>query len=201
MPQTERPCAAGALARRGTASAWRVCACQHGAAAYTARCDPAGGRSASCGSRPSTARPRAPYLSAWRVPYSRFDQQGGRACVAPLQSIHNQQPAAALVERREAGEDPANDAPGGSARCGPVVTSNTLQLRSVVHWIFGRGYRFVSCPSSSFVRPSKMSGHVAWLNKPSEAWKQRTVRLSARTLTTRLSLSLACTAASMPPDA
>jgi hypothetical protein len=25
---------------------------------------------------------------------------------------------------------------------------------------------------------SAMSGHVAWLNKPSEAWKQRTVRLS-----------------------
>ena len=31
-----------------------------------------------------------------------------------------------------------------------------------------------------------MSGHVAWLNKPSEAWKQRTVRLTADTLTTRL---------------
>ena len=31
-----------------------------------------------------------------------------------------------------------------------------------------------------------MSGHVAWLNKPSEAWKQRTVRLIANTLTTRL---------------
>ena len=97
-----------ALRRRSTCPAWHrlgVARVRMSArrGAYTARCDRAGGRSASYGSRPSTARPRAPYPSAWRVLYSRSDHQGGRAYVAPLQSIHNQQPAAALVERQEAG--------------------------------------------------------------------------------------------------
>ena len=114
------------------------------------------------------------------------------------------QPAACGSARRAAGagEDPAND-----DRCRSVKVWSRFQRVTQArpcslnfNFVAAVVVSFLALLHRSFVQ-GKMSGHVAWLNKPSEAWKQRTVRLSACTLTTRLSLSLTCTATAKPPDA
>ena len=53
--------------------------------------------------------------------------------MAPLQSIHNQQPAAALVERQEAGVDQPTTKPIGlGATCGPVGANTRRNERALV---------------------------------------------------------------------